>query len=144
MSAEQNKVLARRFMEEVFNKRNLGAVDELVSDDCIDHTPFPEQGPGRDGIKQAMGMILSAFSDMQMTVEDQVAEGDKVVTRWTARGTHTGDFMGVPPTGRATVTTGIGIDRYQDGKVVESWNQFDALSLMQQLGVIPASEQAPT
>ncbi len=144
MSVEQNKVHARRFMEEVFNKRNLDAIDELVSPDCIDHTPFPGQGPGRDGIKQPAGTIQSAFSDLQMTVEDQVAESDNVVTRWTARGTHTGDFMGVPPTGRATVTTGIGIDRYQDGKVVETWNQFDALGLLQQLGVIPAPEQAAT
>ena len=87
-------------------------------------------------------MYRTAFPDMRITIEDQVAEGDKVVTRWTASGTHQGDLMGIDPTGRRATVTGITIDRISGGKVEETWTNFDAMGMMQQLGVIPSPEQA--
>ena len=86
-------------------------------------------------------MYRSAFPDMQLTIEDQIAEGDKVVTRWTARGTHQGELMGIPPTGKQATVTGITVGRVANGKFVESWSNFDALGMMQQLGVVPVPGQ---
>ena len=91
--------------------------------------------------KQLVTMYFSAFPDLHLTIEDQIAEGDKVVTRWTARGTHQGPFMGIPPTGKRAVVTGIAIDRFANGKFVENWNNGDDLGLLQQLGVVPVPGQ---
>lgn len=136
MSAE-NKARVRRSFEEVWNKRNPAAVDELVSPDYVDHSLPPELPPNREGLKQLFTMYQAAFPDTVMTIEDQVAEGDKVVTRWTARGTHKGDLMGIPPTGKEVTVTGIDISRFADGKEVEHWGQFDLMGMMQQIGVVP-------
>jgi steroid delta-isomerase-like uncharacterized protein len=92
--------------------------------------------------KQLVTMYLAAFPDLHLTIEDQIAEGDKVVIRWTAHGTHKGNFMGIPPTGKEAVVTGITIDRFANGKTVEAWNNSDDLGLLQQLGVVPAPGQA--
>ena len=140
MSTEDNKALVRRFFEEVLNQRNMALIDETVSLAYIEHTP---SGPvyGLEGFKQFVNMYFSAFPDVHYTIEDMVAEGDKVVTRWTGRGTHQGPLMGIPPTGKQATVTGIAIDRFEGGKFVESWLEFDALGMMQQLGVIPAPGQ---
>ncbi len=143
MSTEENKAAERRFYEEVWNKHHLGAVDELVAPNVVEHNPVdPGQGPGREGFRKTVAMALSAFPDVQATIEDMVAEGDKVVVRWTGKGTHRGEFMGIPPTNKqVTFTGGIDIWRYAGGKRVESWRQWDALSMMRQLGVIPEPGQ---
>jgi steroid delta-isomerase-like uncharacterized protein len=133
---EQNKTIARRAFEEVQSRGNLALVDELVAGDYVGHTPLKEiHGP--EGAKQFFSMLREAFPNMQVTVEDQIAEGDKVVTRWTGRGTHKGHFQGMPPTGRQMTMTGITIFRIAAGKLVEGWTNADMLGLMQQLGVVP-------
>lgn len=135
--SEENKALIRRYYEEAWNKGNLAVLDEVVSPDYVDHNLPPELPPNRAGLKQLMAMYQAAFPDTVMTIEDQIAEGDRVVTRWTARGTHKGDLMGVPATGKAVTVTGIDISRIAGGQEVEHWGQFDLMGLMQQLGVVP-------
>ncbi len=137
MSLEENKTLLRSYMEEVLNKGNLNAVDRYYASNCIDHSAPPGTPPGVDGIKQLLTVTLSAFSNIQVTIEDIVAEDDKMVSRFTFRGTHTGEFMGIAPTGREVTVMQISIDRIADGKIVEHWGLVDQLSLLQQLGVGP-------
>ena len=141
--SEENKRISRRVAEEVFSAGNVDVVDELVAENFVNHDPAapPDLPPGREGLKALARFYKSAFPDAQITVEDQVAEGDRVVTRYSARGTHEGDFAGMPATGKQVAGTGITIDRIEGGKIVESWNQFDQLGLLQQLGGVP--EQAP-
>jgi steroid delta-isomerase-like uncharacterized protein len=135
--SEENKALARRFIEEAFNQGNLDVIDETTSSEWVHHDPaMPEEGHGPEGAKQFVQMYRSAFPDTHITIEDQVAEGDKVVTRWTARGTHEGELMGITPTGNRVEITGITIDRIEGGKTVETWDHYDALGMMQQLGVM--------
>lgn len=137
--SERNKAIARRSFDEVFNAGHLDVVGELVSQDFIAHTSTQDiRGPVQ--MKQYVKELREAFPDLHITVEDQVAEGDKVVTRWTATGTHTGLFQGIPPTGKRGHLSGIDIDYVIDGKTVECWTLADNLSLLQQLGVIPAPE----
>lgn len=138
--SERNKVIARRAFDEVYNQGNLELVDELVSSDFVAHVASEDiHGPA--GMKQFVTSLREAFPDLHIAIDDQVAEGDRVVTRWTARGTHAGPFQGVPPTGRQGIMTGIDIDRVIDGKAVECWTTADYLGLMQQLGVVPAPGQ---
>jgi len=137
MTTEQNKALDRRIFEAVNNK-NLDALDDLIATDWVDHNLLPGLPLGLDSTKVTLSMYLSAFPDLKMTIEDQIAEGDKVVTRWTATGTHNGELMGIPATGKQVRVTGIDITRWSGGKSVEHWAQFDQMGLMQQLGVIPA------
>lgn len=140
--SEQNKQLVRRAVEEVWNRGNYAVVDELVANDFVIHASTPEEEiHGPEGAKQYFVELRQAFPDIHFTVEDQIAEGDRVVTRWTARATHTGPFHGIPPTGAQGAITGIDIDRIANGKVVECWVNLDELGLLQQLGVIPAAEQ---
>ena len=134
--SEQNKALNRRIFEAI-GSQNLDALDELIAADTVDHALPPEMPPGLDGQKAFMGMFISAFPDINMTVEDEIAEGDKVVTRWTATGTHTGELMGIPATGKQVIIKGVDINRFSDGKNVEHWGQMDQMGLMQQLGVVP-------
>lgn len=136
---QENKALIRRTIEEIYNQGNLAAVDQYVASDFVIHAPSGDiHGPA--GAKQFVAMLREAFPDFHMTIEDQVADGDRVVTRWTAEGTHLGEFQGIPPTGKHGKMTGIDIDRIVDGKAVECWTNTDDLGLMQQLGVIPAPE----
>ena len=138
---EDNKALNRRFVEEVINQGNTDAIDELIDPGVVDHAAPPGFPTGREGAKQFAAMMRSAFPDLHQTIEDMIAEGDKVVMRSTWSGTHEGEFMGIPATGRQVTVSAIDITRVADGRLVEHWEQFDALGLMQQLGVVPPPEQ---
>jgi steroid delta-isomerase-like uncharacterized protein len=142
MSA-QNKAVAKRFFE-AFNARDLDAFDEILASDAIDHDPQNpfRQMRGPEGAKRNAAMYHAAFSDGCFDVQEQIAEGDCVVTRWTAKGTHDGELMGMPPTGKWVEVDGIGIDRIVDGKVAESWGCWDTLGMMQQLGAVPEAQPA--
>ena len=141
MSVEdENKAIARRFVDEVLNNKNLAAVDELVPEDFVELDPLPGQEQGREGLKQILAMLFAAFPDLHWTTEEEAAEGDKHWSRFTWRGTHRGDFMGIPPTGNQVVVNGVVIDRIVEGKMVDSRILMNELSLMQQLGVIPPPE----
>jgi predicted ester cyclase len=148
MSAQENKASVRRLYEEAISQKKPEVFDEIMSPDIIDHAAFPDQAPGLEGFKGAFALVLSAFPDYQSTVEDQIAEGDKVVTRFSSQGTHQGEFMGIAPTGNRVRLTGIDIDRVVEGKIVEHWSEADLLGMMTQLGVIPepgqSEEAAPT
>lgn len=137
--SEQYKVMARRAIEEVYNGGKLDLVDELAADDFVIHLPSRDIH-GSSGAKQYIATLRESFPDIHFTIDDQVCEGDTVVTRWTASGTHTGEFQGIPPTGRQGVISGVDIDRIADEKVVECWVSLDELGLLQQLGVIPTPE----
>ena len=137
MSTEDNKALVRRLYEEVFNRGNLSTVDELLAADYIDHTALPGTSPGPEGLKQFISMFRAAFPDLHFTIEDMIAEGDTVVVRQTYRGTHQGNLMGIPPTGKQVTISALHIYRVAGGKIVEGWVNSDDLGMMQQLGVIP-------
>src|SRR5258705_13618263 len=140
MSTEENKALVRRWFA-AFSSGDVAVVDDLYAADVVDHSPaVPNQAPGREGIKQLVTSFRAAYPDLAFTVEDLIADGDKVASRWTARGTNTGAFMGMPPTGKQVTISGILITRVAGGTMVESWVNFDALGMMQQLGVIPTPE----
>ena len=148
MPTEENKAIIRRGFEEILNQRNLDAVDTYFSPNYVGHDPaLPEDLHGREEFRQFAASYLSAFPDLHITIEDQFVEGDKVVTRFTSRGTHQGDFVGIPPTGNRITVEGISIDRMVGGKSEESWTINDIMGMMQQLGAIPAppgqSEEAP-
>ncbi len=136
--SEQNKKLMRRIFDEVWNQGNLETIDEIFSPDFVTHFLPPGTPPGKDGIRQYISMYRAAFPDVHIDVEDQIAEGDKVVTRTTIRGTHKGTFMGIPATGKKIQVSAIIITRFEDGQNVESWVEQDRLGLMQQLGVVPS------
>jgi steroid delta-isomerase-like uncharacterized protein len=137
--SEQNKALARRAIEEVWNQGKLAVIDELTAANATFHDPSVPGGKftGPEGVKQFVQIYRGAFPDVRLTINDQIAEGDKVVTRWTATGTHKGELMGIAPTNKHATVTGVDIDRYQDGKVVEAWASYDMLGMLQQLGVVP-------
>ena len=137
MSAEDNKTLVRRFVDEVQSGGNVGLIDEICSPEFVNHSTPPGIPPDCEGIKIVTAMFRRAFPDSYFTVEDMVAEGDKVATRKTFPGTHGGEFMGMPPSGRAVSMGLIDIVRISDGRVVEHWAMGDSLGMMQQLGVIP-------
>lgn len=139
MSAEENKVLLRRYIEEVLNQGNIEAVDKFFAADCVDHTAPPGTAPGATGIRQLLTETLAAFSNIHATIEDIIAEENKVVTRFTARGTHTGEFLGIAPTGKEVSLMQISIDRVSGGKIVEHWGLADQIALMQQLGFAPST-----
>jgi predicted ester cyclase len=139
MSAEENKAVVRREIEELFNHTgNLDATEEFFAPNYVGHEPTSGDIRGIEGAKQFAATYRQAFPDLQLTVEDQVAEGDKIVTRFSARGTHQGETEDFgPPTGNRMEITGIAIARFAEGKIVEDWTNFDALGLMQQLGLVP-------
>lgn len=136
MTVQENKAVVRRFIEEVQNKQNLDLVDELFSPDCVDHSGMAQEG-GIEGIKRFFTMINAAFPDAHFTVQDQVAEGDMVVTRKTLRATHTGELFGIPATGKRIEMNVIDILRVVDGKMTDHWAVADQLGMSQQLGVVP-------
>jgi len=140
MSAEDNKALIRRFVDEVQSGGNIDLVDEICSPEFVNHSAPPGIPADREGIKIITAMFRRAFPDSYFTVEDMVAEGDKVATRKTFHGTHGGEFMGIPPSGRSVSMGLIDIVRISDGRVVEHWSMGDTLGMMQQLGVIPSGE----
>ena len=126
MSEEENKAIARRALEEIFSGQgNLEVADEIISPNFVGHDPVsPEDSRGPEGVKEFAMMYRNAFPDVQLSVEDQVAEGDMVVTRWTASGTHREEFLGVPPTGSQITMSGIEFDRVIDGKIDEAWVSY--------------------
>ncbi|MDQ3855881.1 MAG: ester cyclase [Chloroflexota bacterium] len=127
----------RRFYEELWSQGNLDAIPELIAEDFVDHHPLPGVPPGREGLAALVVMWRTAFPDMRETVEDLIAKEDKVVGRFTMRGTHSGEFMGIPPTGRRVTMSGIDIVRVAGGKIVEFWYGEHLLELLQQLGAVP-------
>ena len=143
MSTEQNKALVRQMVEEVFNRGNTSRADEFLAPDFVEREELPPGMPrDREGVKQLTAMMRSAFPDFKATIDDIVAEGDKVVIRQTWSGTQKGEFMGIPPTGKSVSFGVFDILRMAGGKCVEHWGQMDSMSLMQQLGAIPAPGQA--
>ena len=142
--AEDNKAIARRSFEELFTKGELEVADEVFAPDYIAHDPSqPRDLHGPEEFKQYVRMYRSAFPDLELHVEEQIAEGDRVVTRFTATGTHRGELMGIPPTGNRVTVTGITIDRLVDGKSAESWISYDAMGMLRQLGVLAAPPPRP-
>ncbi len=137
--SEQNKALARRSIEEIWNQGKLAVIDELTALNATFHDPNVPGGKftGPEGVKQFVQIYRAAFPDVRITINDQIAEGDKVVTRWTATGTHKGELMGIAPTNKHATVTGVDVDRYQNGKVVEAWASYDMLGMLQQLGIVP-------
>jgi steroid delta-isomerase-like uncharacterized protein len=136
--SEENKEIVRRFIEGALDKGNLAAIYQYTSMDFVDHTPMPGLPNDRDGLRKLFSSLKIAFPDLTTEIHDQIAEGDKVVTRATMHGTHKGDFFGIAPTGK-TVDVGVtAILRLAGGKIVERWAIVDNLSLMQQVGAMPA------
>ncbi len=144
MSTESNKAVARRFLEEVFGQGKLAVADEIVALDHVDRGPgtLPGLPHGPEGSKMIVMVYRNAIPDIHFTIDEQIAEGDMVVTRWTGHGTHKGELAGIPATGKSATVTGIGVDRIVNGKIVESWGIFDQFGMLQQLGVIPAGPPA--
>lgn len=133
---EENKAIARRFLDELWNRSNFGFVDQLLAGDYDGHSSTVIRGP--DGAMEFVPRLRNAFPDFQFSILDQIAEGDKVATRWTIRGTHEGEFQGVPPSGKQIEMTGITIFRIANDKLIEGWTNEDVLGMLQQLGAVPA------
>jgi steroid delta-isomerase-like uncharacterized protein len=144
MLSETNKTVSRRFFEEVFGKGKLNVLDEIIANDHVNSGPgsLPGLPNGPEGTKQLVTVYRNAFPDVHFTIDEQIAEGDKVVTRWSAHGTNKGELLGMPATGKTSTVTGIAVDRLVNGKIAESWGIFDQFGMMQQLGVIPTPEVA--
>ena len=137
MSTEENKAIIRRAVEETWHKRNLDVIDELYATDFVNHD---SGAPDVRDLVTYKGFIAAArtgLPDFHVTIEDMIAEGDKVASRWTARGTHQDELFGIPPTGKQATWTGMTIYRFAGGKIVEAWWLRDMLSLLIQLGVVP-------
>ncbi len=144
MSIEQNKSIVRRFFEEVFNQGNLPVADEIFAPEFDGHGLVSHGVTGPERAKQTIARFRTAFPDIHFTVEELIGEADKVVVRVTFRGTHQGEFMGIPATGRQVAVSGVELARLASGKIVEeSWHFFNDLSLMQQLGVLPEHGHRP-
>jgi steroid delta-isomerase-like uncharacterized protein len=143
VSADTNKEIVRRVSVEPW-EGNVGVIDELVGADYVGHDPAMPEQHGLEGVKEFVATYLSAFPDGRITVDEQLAEGDLVATRWTGRGTQQGELMGIPPTGKQVTVSGITISRVENGKVVEEWSNWDTLGMLQQLGVVPELAGAET
>ena len=142
MSSEQNKAIVRRASEEPW-KGNLDVVDELMAHEYIGHDPAnPEPLRGPKGVKEFISSYRAAFPDAEIRVEQQLAEGDLVATRWTGRGTHQGELMGIAPTGKQVTVSGLTISRLEGGKIVEDFSNWDTFGMMQQLDAIPVMAHA--
>jgi steroid delta-isomerase-like uncharacterized protein len=138
MSREANKQVARRLIEDVWDRADLASLADLLAPDVVFREPISQELRGREVLGQFISAYRMAFPDMRFAIEEQIAEGDLVVTRWVARGSHQGQFRQIPPSGNAVQVRGTSTQRFADGKIVEDWTDWDALGLMQQIGVIPA------
>ncbi|MDE3197086.1 MAG: ester cyclase [Acidobacteriota bacterium] len=137
ISTNNNKTAIGMFIEEVINQGRLDRADDIVVEDFVELDPLPGQAQGREGLKEAIGQMRSAFPDLHWIVDEMVAEDDKVVTRFTWSGTHQGAFVGVPATGRQITVKGVVIDRLVNGRMAESRILMDTMGMMLQLGVLP-------
>ena len=141
--SEENKTIVRRLFEELWNKGNLSVADNLFTPNYDHHDPStPDFGRGPESEKKRATLYRTAFPDVRLTIEDIIAEGETVMTRWSCRGTHKGDLRGIAPTGKQINISGVTIARLANGKFVEGWVNWDALGLMQQLGVVPELAKA--
>jgi steroid delta-isomerase-like uncharacterized protein len=139
MTTEANKALVRRWIEEGWNAGNLSIVDEIYDPNVVQYEPSsPAPVTSSEALKQYVGTFLTAFPGIHFTIDDLLAEGDKVLWRFTARGTHTGPLMNIPPTGKSTNVTGMVLFRVANDKIAEVWVNFDTLGMLQAIGVIPA------
>lgn len=136
---QNNSAIVRRFVDEVINQGKMGSAEEFVWEDVVEQVPLPGQGPGLEGVKDVLRGMRSAFPDIDFSIEEQVCEGDKVVSRFEWTGTHKAEFMGVPATGRQVRVWGVVIDRLEAGRIKDTRILMDALGLMMQLGALPAS-----
>ena len=134
MTGEQNTATIRRFITDVLNGDNPAALDELVAANYVDHALPPQMPPSRESMRRLLVMLRSVFPDIHYAVEDVIAANDKVVVRFTRRGTQRAEFMGIAPSGKMAQWTGMDIFRLADGKIVEHWNNFDQLGMLQRLG----------
>lgn len=140
--SEENKAIYRRMSEEVWNRGNLDMAGELYTPDVVIHSARPGTPPGLAGVTATVSMFRNAFPDLKISNESMVAEGDLLTVRWCARGTHRGELLGAPPTGKRVEFGGISIVRMSRGKIAEIWGESDQLGLLQQVGAIPAPAQA--
>jgi steroid delta-isomerase-like uncharacterized protein len=134
MTPEQSKELVRAFVERVINDRDLDAAGDYVAEDVVEQVPFPGQGPGLAGLKDVLRGLFAAFPDMHWTIDEQIAETEKVLTRFTWTGTHKGEFFGVPASGRTVSVWGMVIDRIENGRISQTRILMDAFGLMRQIG----------
>jgi steroid delta-isomerase-like uncharacterized protein len=142
MSVEENKAIVRRLVKEAQESGKLGVIDDLVSPDFVDHSAWPGIPASREGVRQIFGMFHAALANLEVIIHDQIAEDDRVVTRKTLRGTHQGDFLGVPPSGNVLTIEVIDILRLKDGRITDHWNLVDQHGLLQQLGLVPTPAEA--
>ncbi len=140
--SEANKSVVRRYWQEVWNNKNLSLIDELTASTYEDHDPYNPGVRGPEGLRQLVTKYQSAFPDLQFTIEDLLADGDKVIARLTWRGTHKGTLEGIAPTGKPVSGTATVVSRIADQKMQEDWVNWDALGLMQQIGAVPGPGQA--
>ena len=138
LSETENIAILQRFVEEVINQGRFEVADELVQENFVELDPLPGQRQGREGLKDVIGMMRAAFPDLHWVIEETVASGEKVVSRFRWSGTQRGDFLGIPATGRKVTVAGVVVDRLSNGKMADSRILMDTFGLMQQLGVIPA------
>jgi steroid delta-isomerase-like uncharacterized protein len=144
MSTEQHKATARRWFLDIITHGQLAVADEIFAASHILHDPHAPPGGwpnGPEGMKMLASIFGGSFDGWNITLEAQIAEGDTVATRWTASATHTGPVRGIPATGKAVRVTGVNVARFAEGKIAESWSNFDMLTLLQQIGAIPTPEQ---
>jgi len=137
MSTDTNKAIVRRIVQQMWNEQRHDLIEEFFSENVIEHIIGTPSTTGLDSIKDGLAISLKAFPDLQLRIDDEFAEGDKVVLRWTLRGTHQGELMGIPATGKKVTHSGFGVYRMDNAKVAELWFLADNMGLMQQLGVIP-------
>ncbi|MEJ2265129.1 MAG: ester cyclase [Anaerolineales bacterium] len=137
MSTETNKATVRRMLEQVWNKRRVDLIEEFYTEDVVQHIVGISSTPGLESVRKAAGMILNAYPDLQHAINDEIAEGDKVVNRWTMTSTHPGGLNGVPPAGKGVIQSGVTIFHLSNARIDEFWSLTDNSKLMQQLGVIP-------
>lgn len=146
MSTETNKAVCRRMLDQMYNQHRLDLMPEFFTEDLVVYLGRASRDSpiGIEGFKERVTMALAAFPDIQLTVNDEIAEGDKVVYRWTVEGTHQGEFGDIPPTGKTITRAGIAIYRLVNGKIAENWLFADEVDFMQQLGVLPTPEENPS
>lgn len=140
MSAEQNKAIAHAFFTKAWGEKDLSLAEQTFSPDVVDHF---DKAQGLAVVRQLIVNFHNAFPDLKFKLDDEIAEGDKVVHRWTMSGTQKGPLMGIPPTGNHAVWTGITIVRFEDGKIVERWANVDIMAVLVQLGIIPPPPEPP-